>query len=163
MLGTGSTFQHIQTWTKTQTQNKAQLWVCSLLYMNRGCTGLHRLKEKCGKALTGTSQMERSYGVITTVINLHDAQSITKDSARLCPHALCLCMTPRGLWWRHSHGAVALGMGVEGQHKTPSVAFRGIAKRIGMPRARGRTQTHAWPGSSTARTEDKSRGLNTDP
>lgn len=36
-------------------------------------------------ALTGISQLERSYGVITTVINLHDAQSITKDSARLCP------------------------------------------------------------------------------
>lgn len=141
----GSTFEHIQNWKKTQTQNKAQLWVCSLLCMNRGCTGLHKLKERCGKALTGISQMERSYGVITSVINLHDAQSITEDSARLCPHTLCLCMTPRGLWWRHSHGAADLGMG--GGSTAQCIQhgmIRGVTKRIGMPRAQGRTETHAW-------------------
>lgn len=113
--------------------------------MKKGCIGLHRLKEKRGKALTGISQMERSYRVITTVINLHDAQSITKDSARLCPHTLCLCMTPRGLWWCHSRGAVALGMG--GGSTAQDIQrgmIRGITKRIGMPRAQGRTETHAW-------------------
>lgn len=55
-----------------------------------------------GKALTKIIQLERSYGVITAVINLHDAQSITKDSARLCPHVLHLGGTAvavsGGLW-----------------------------------------------------------------
>lgn len=54
------------------------------------------------KPLAKTSQLERSYRVITTVINLHDAQSIMKGSARLCPHTLSLCMiaiaVSRGLW-----------------------------------------------------------------
>lgn len=55
-----------------------------------------------GKALTKISQLERSYGVITAVINLHGAQSIMKDSARLCPHTVRLCIIAiavfRGLW-----------------------------------------------------------------
>lgn len=122
--------------------------------MNRGCTGLHKLKEKCGEALTGISQMERSYGVITTVINLHDARSITKDSARLCPHTLCFCMTPRGLWW---HRAVGLGMG--GGSAAQGIQHgraRGVNKRIGMPRAQGRTETHAWQQHSEGR-EQKQR------
>lgn len=109
--------------------------------------------------------MERSYGVITTVINLHDAQSITKDSARLCPHTLCLCMTPRGLRWRHSRGAVGLGMG--GGSAAQDIQrgmIRGVTKRIGMPRAQGRTETHAWQqrwegGGQKQRLKDHSLGV----
>lgn len=140
--------------------------------MNRICTGLHKLKERCRKALTGISQMERFYRVITTVINLHDAQSITKDSARLCPHTLCLCMTPRGLWWRHSHGAVGLGMGggsaAQDVQRSRGPGFpHGVAPLEallrGLARQELRVAQKPTPGSSTKRTEDKSRGLKTIP
>lgn len=82
MLETDSTFEHTQDWRQKQTQNKAQL---------RGLLPPVRIgawtnsEGEMETALTEISQLERSYRVITTVINLHDAQSITKDSARLCP------------------------------------------------------------------------------
>lgn len=82
MLGIDSTFEHTQDWRQKQTQNKAQLrgWLPPVRI--GACANSEGEMEN---ALTGISQLERSYGVITTIINLHDAQSITKDSARLCP------------------------------------------------------------------------------
>lgn len=84
--------------------------------------------------------MERSYGVITTVINLHDAQSITKDSARLCPHThtLCLCMTPRALWW-----LLPWGWGVGGQHRHPLWLSEALLRGLACQEP-GVAQTHAW-------------------
>lgn len=85
-----------------QTQNKAQLWGLQppvQMGVAQACT---TSEGEMGKALTKISQLERSYGVITTVINLYSAQSVMKDSARLCPHTLRLCVTAvaasRGLW-----------------------------------------------------------------
>lgn len=92
MLGIDSTFEHIQNWRKIQTQNKAQLWGLQPPVRMGAAQASTNSEGEVGKALTKITQLERSYGVTTTVINLHGAQSIMKDSARLCPHTLCLCI-----------------------------------------------------------------------
>lgn len=117
MPGIDSTFEHIQDWRETQTQNKAQLWGLQPPEQTGAAQACTNSEGEMGKALTKITQLERSYRVITTVINLDGSQSITKDSARPCPHTLCLCITARaaskGLWRWNSRGAVGWEMGGE--------------------------------------------------
>lgn len=70
-LRIGSTFEQTQDWRKTDPKQvpSAGLTVSVRMGAVQACTNLGEME----KAVTEISQLERSCGVITTIINLHNA------------------------------------------------------------------------------------------